>query len=164
MPGLPKIPNPYKKRTGADFSSDAGFFHHPKKDNEDDGRRKKARRDAGREEKKMEKTEQKNWFNLTASPALYCRYAYIDLEDHLAESLFERQRVSVKYEQEFVNPVNPYRLVVCRVLPWHREGFLKALSQLPNKMNLLGFNDYQDFCREYLDRSENWMLGIRMTA
>ena len=164
MPGLPKIPNPYKKRTGAGISSDAGFFHHPKKDNGDDGRRKKARRDAGREEKKMEKTEQKNWFNLTVSPALYCRYAYIDLEDHLAESLFERQRVSVKYEQEFMNPVNPYRLVVCRVLPWHREGFLKALSQLPNKMNLLGFNDYQDFCREYLDRSENWMLGIRMTA
>ncbi len=110
------------------------------------------------------KTEQKNWFNLTVSPALYCRYAYIDLEDHLAESLFERQHVSVKYEQEFVNPINSYRLVICRVLPWHREGFLKALSQLPNKMNLLGFNDYQDFCREYLDYSENWMMGKQMTA
>ena len=112
----------------------------------------------------MEKTEQKNWFNLTASPSLYCRYAYIDLGDHLADSLFRRQNISVKFEQEFSNRVSPYRLIICRVLPWHREGFLKALSQLPNKMNLLGFNDYQDFCREYLDRSENWMLGRQMTA
>ena len=110
------------------------------------------------------KTEQKNWFNLTVPPALYCRYAYIDLEDHLADSLFARQNVAVKYEQEFVNPINPYRLVICKVLPWQRDGFLKALSELPNKMNLLGFNDYQGFCRKYLDYSENWMLGKRLTA
>ena len=111
-----------------------------------------------RREAKEEKTmEQKNWFNLTQSPALYCRYAYIDLEDHLADSLFERQNISVHFEQEFENPVNGYRLIVCRILPWYREGFLTALSQLPNKMKLLGFNDYQDFCREYLDYSESWM-------
>ena len=28
--------------------------------------------------------EQKNWINITKSPSLYCRYAYFDLEDHLA--------------------------------------------------------------------------------
>ena len=73
--------------------------------------------------------EQKNWINITRSPSLYCRYAYFDLEDHLADSLFERENVAVKYEQEFVNPVNNYRLVICRVLPWHRDGFLKALDE-----------------------------------
>ena len=46
--------------------------------------------------------EQKNWINITRSPSLYCRYAYFDLEDHLADSLFERENVAVKYEQEFV--------------------------------------------------------------
>ena len=76
--------------------------------------------------------EQKNWINITKSPALYCRYAYFDLQDHLADSLFARQNVTVKYEQEFVNPINPYRLVICKVLPWHREGFLHALGELPN--------------------------------
>lgn len=109
-------------------------------------------------------TEQKNWFNLTTSPALYCRYAYFDLEDHLAESLFEREHVTVRYEQEFHNPVSPYRLVVCKVLPWHREGFLKALKKLPGKMNRLGFDDYQDFCRTYLDYSEKWMTERARTA
>ena len=108
--------------------------------------------------------EQKNWCNLTVSPSLYCRYAYIDLGDHLADSLFRRQNISVKFEQEFSNKVSPYRLVICKVLPWHREGFLKALGQLPNKMNLLGFNDYQDFCREYLDDTENWLNGSLQTA
>ena len=108
--------------------------------------------------------EQKNWINLTVSPSLYSHYAYFDLEDHLADSLFARQHVAVKYEQEFVNPINHYRLVICRVLPWHREGFLKAMSELPCKMNLLGFNDYQDFCREYLDFSENWIMGRLQTA
>ena len=107
---------------------------------------------------------QKNWFNLTVAPSLYCRYAYIDLGDHLADSLFRRQNISVKFEQEFSNKVSPYRLIVCKVLPWHREGFLKAVEQLPDKMNLLGFNDYQDFCREYLDDTENWLTGSLQTA
>ena len=119
------------------------------------------RASGGRERKNM---EQKNWFNLTVSPSLYCRYAYIDLGDHLADSLFRRQNISVKFEQEFSNKVSPYRLVICKVLPWYREGFLKALGQLPNKMNLLGFNDYQDFCREYLDDTENWLNGSLQTA
>ena len=119
-----------------------------------------------KEKKTMEQKnyEQKNWFNLTVSPSLYCRYAYIDLEDHLADSLFERQNISVRFEREFENPINGYRLIICKVLPWHREGFLKALSQLPNKMNLLGFTDYQDFCRDYLEYSENWMLEKLQTA
>ena len=107
---------------------------------------------------------QKNWFNLTVSPSLYCRFAYFDLGDHLADSLFRRQRVSVKVEQEFSNQVSPYRLIVCKVLPWHREGFLKALGQLQDKMNLLGFTDYEDFCREYLDDTEHWMTENRRTA
>ena len=75
-----------------------------------------------------------------------------------------RQNVTVKYEREFVNPINPYRLVICRVLPWHRDGFLKALGQLPDKMSLLGFTDYRQFCREYLDYSENWMMEKLLTA
>ena len=65
----------------------------------------------------------KNWFNLTTSPSLYCRYAYFDLEDHLADSLFERRHVPVRYEREFQNQINGYRLIICKVLPWHREGF-----------------------------------------
>ena len=31
-------------------------------------------------------------------------------------------------------------------------------------MNLLGFTDYQDFCRDYLEYSENWMLEKLQTA
>lgn len=36
------------------------------------------------------------------------RYAYIDLGDHLADSLLRRQNISVKFEQEFSNKVGPY--------------------------------------------------------
>ena len=106
----------------------------------------------------------KNWFNLTTSPSLYCRYAYFDLEDHLADSLFERRHVPVRYEREFQNQINGYRLIICKVLPWHRDDFLKALGELPGKMDLLGFSDYQDFCRDYLDYSESWMAGQLETA
>ncbi len=128
--------------------------------------KRKTRAGRHKEKRNMEqkKYEQKNWFNLTVSPSLYCRYAYIDLEDHLADSLFQRQNISVRFEREFQNPINGYRLIICKILPWHRDGFLKALSELPNKMNLLGFNDYQDFCRDYLDYSETWMQEKLCTA
>ena len=31
-------------------------------------------------------------------------------------------------------------------------------------MNLLGFTDYEDFCRDYLDESEQWMSQQLMSA
>ena len=107
---------------------------------------------------------QKNWFRLPAFPGVYCRFAYFDIVDHLADSLFARQNISVKYEREFSNPVSPYHLVVCKVRVWERDGFLKAVGQLANKMNLLGFNDYQAFCRDYLDYSEDWLAGRLKSA
>ena len=103
-------------------------------------------------------------FSFSDVPSPWAGYAYFDTADHMADVLFDHYHVPVKYEREFVNPVNPYRLVICKVLPWHRDNFLKALGELPNKMNLLGFNDYQQFCRDYLDYSEHWMMEKRLTA
>ena len=31
-------------------------------------------------------------------------------------------------------------------------------------MNPLGFNDYEDFCLEYLNDTENWLTGSLQTA
>ena len=67
---------------------------------------------------------QKNWFNLTVAPSLYCRYAYIDLGEHLADSLFRRQNISVKFEQEFSNRVSPY-------LSDHLQGPALAPGRIP---------------------------------
>ena len=100
---------------------------------------------------------QKNFFSIEKFSPFYSWFAYFDTEDFLADSLFERQKISVRYEQEYHNPVNHYRMFICRVPMMQIGRFLKAVGQLPNKMNLLGFTDYEDFCRDYLDESEQWI-------
>ena len=109
-------------------------------------------------------TTVRNHFSIAKAPALFCWYAYIDTVDRLADSLFEQEGITVRKVQEFENKVNYYTLVICKVLPWHREGFLKALDKLPDKMCLLGFRDYDEFCREYLDYSENWLVEKEMKS
>ena len=106
----------------------------------------------------------RNHFIIAKAPTMVCWYAYIDTVDRLADSLFEQEGITVRKVKEFGNKLNYYTLVICKILPWHREGFLKALNKLPDKMCLLGFRDYDDFCREYLDYSENWLAEKEMKS
>ena len=109
-------------------------------------------------------TTVRNHFSIAKAPALFCWYAYIDTVDCLADSLFEQEGITVRKVKEFDNRINYYTLVICKVLPWHREGFLKAMDKLPDKMCLLGFLDYDEFCKEYLDYSENWLVEKEMKS
>ena len=76
-------------------------------------------------------------------------YAYVDLNtdtDYVADSLFFRHKVPVFFGDEMVSDGDKYRVVFCKVKRKYREEFEKALKELPNKMSLLGHNDYESFC------------------
>ena len=80
---------------------------------------------------------------------LFLNYVYVDLntdENYVADSLFYRHKVPVMFGDEMVRDGDKYRLVFCKIRRKYRKEFEKALSEIGNKMSLLGHNDYEAFC------------------
>ena len=85
---------------------------------------------------------------------LYSKFFYADSPDYRADSLFYRHKIPVKYGEEFINDNEKYIIVTCRVRKKYRDTFRKALEELPNKMALLGHNDYAEFCEQFFTKLE----------
>ena len=77
---------------------------------------------------------------------LYAHFAIIDTADCLADQLFIKHQVSVWFGAEFACPDAPYRVILCKCRKRDAEGFLAAVSELPDKMLLCGHTDYLAFC------------------
>ena len=76
-------------------------------------------------------------------------YAYVDLDvdsDYVADSLFYRRKIRVKFREELNRAGDKYRVIFCTVRQKDRKAFEEALEEIPNKMSLLGHNDYVDYC------------------
>ena len=89
---------------------------------------------------------------------LFQRYAYVDLnvdENYVADSLFYRHRIPVRFTGEMVRDRDKYRIIICAVRKKHRLAFEKAMEELKTKMNLLGHTDYEDYCETLMKELES---------
>ena len=80
---------------------------------------------------------------------LYLHYMYVDLnveKDYVADSLFARRQLPVKFGDEMCRDGDKYRAIFCKVNRKHQKAFEEALDEIRNKMSLLGHNDYEDYC------------------
>lgn len=78
------------------------------------------------------------------------RYMYLDTEDFLLGSLLQRDPIPVKYETNLTKENEPYRLVMMKVRVKDESRFLQALAELPAKMLLCGFRDYETHGEELM--------------
>lgn len=79
-------------------------------------------------------------------------YTYVDTSyNYLADALFIKHKVPVKFIKEYVRRGFKYSIIFCKISKKDNDNFLKALEELPNKMLLMGNRDYIDFC-EYLNK------------
>lgn len=85
---------------------------------------------------------------------LNARYGYVDTVDHMADSVFYRRQIPVKFGDEFVKDNEKYIFVMCKVKRKHIEEFEKALSEISNKMNLTGNTDYDAFCEKFMNEMQ----------
>ena len=83
------------------------------------------------------------------------RYLYLDTEDFLLGSLLMRDPVKVKYETCLTKENENYRLVMLKVLRRDETRFLKALEDLPGKMLLCGYRDYESRGEELIAELED---------
>lgn len=78
----------------------------------------------------------------------HLHYAYIDTENYLADSLLNKNDVSVIYGQEYGKEGEKYVILFCKVKRSQKARFERSMLELRNKMLLCGHNDYEEFCKE----------------
>ena len=73
-------------------------------------------------------------------------FMYMDAADEYhADSLFEKNEVHIRFRNKvFISPDGRYRFVYCSVPKAEVGRFEKAMSELPTRMLLLGYEDYVD--------------------
>ncbi len=92
-----------------------------------------------------------------SGPVRYCRlgdrhlfsfeYVYIDSDEYLADDLFIRHGVNVRYGAEYGHPKHPgYRIIHCHIEKQDEEEFRKALDELESKMLITGHDGYDKMC------------------
>ena len=70
----------------------------------------------------------------------------IDVPEYLADSLFIQEQVRVDFGSEYGKRGSPYIMIFCKVRKRDEGRFLQALDNLGNKMLLMGYTDYREFC------------------
>lgn len=92
--------------------------------------------------------EYKNYLQLRKFSLRYVYYCIIDADEYLADELFIRHKVKVKFEHEYAKHGTKYLCIFCKIKKKDKLKFLQALEELKSKMLLLGYLDYQKFCEE----------------
>ena len=80
-------------------------------------------------------------------------YLYVDLnvdEGYVADSLFYRRKVPVRFEEEMAKDGDQYRIIFCKVRNKYQKAFEEALAEIKTKMFLLGHNDYENYCHQLM--------------
>lgn len=79
-----------------------------------------------------------------------CSYAFIDNGNYLADQLFIKHKIPVKFGKELKSTDSQYIIICCDIKKRHEKEFLVALSELRRRMILLGYYDYDDYCESVL--------------
>ena len=98
-------------------------------------------------------------FEITGGPSLYCSFAYIDTEDHVADVLFTCEHVDAEIRNEYILRNSPYRIVECRVPISQRESFLDCMDLLPAAMECNGMTDFEDYSRNFMEKADRMLAG-----
>lgn len=79
-------------------------------------------------------------------------FMFFDTDEYLADTLFIRQRITVKFRGEYQAPDSAYIAIFCSVRKKDEDKFIEALRDLPDKMTLFGHTDFLSVCTSFFDQ------------
>lgn len=87
-----------------------------------------------------------NYINLKKPSFWYEHFCFIDVKDYLADALFAKYKVHVRFGAEYNKEGSDYAFIFCKVPKKEADKFREALEELKWKMMLLGHPDYPEIC------------------
>lgn len=109
-------------------------------------------------------TEIKNYLSLERFSQRHKYFAFLDAREYLADGLFIKHQVTVKFMQEYARDDSPYLIIFCRIKKRDEGAFLEALRELPNKMLPCGYPDYPAQCHDFMEKIETHRTKERMRS
>lgn len=89
----------------------------------------------------------------TDKKTLFRRYfMYADTKELRASRFFYERGIHVRFIKQYKNEAEPYRIVVCSVSTKDTGKFADAIQELSRTMNLIGYNDYDEWCDKTFDK------------
>ena len=71
-----------------------------------------------------------NYLKLKTFSPFSSSYVFLDCDEYLADQLFIKHKVPVKFGGEFVRDDSRYRIISCTIRKKYEQSFLKALSEM----------------------------------
>lgn len=99
--------------------------------------------------------EAKNFFSIKTLIPFRLKYMYIDLPEYLADEIFVKDKLPVKYGNEYENKNEKYNFIFCTIWKKDREKFETCMKQLVNKMLILRHTDYIEFCNKFFEETKS---------
>lgn len=87
---------------------------------------------------------------------LYDFYCFVDTSEYLADGIFFKNHITVRFGTEFVREGTSYRFIFCKIRKKDRSIFLQSMEELKKKMLLTGNIDYERFCEKITMSMNRW--------
>lgn len=82
-------------------------------------------------------------------------FAYMDTADiYRADDLFRKYRIRVRFKREWQSPEGRYRIVFCSIPKKQVSLFEQVMEELPKRMMILGYDDYEEVWRQTIRPAE----------
>ena len=79
-------------------------------------------------------------------------FMYIDSKYYFADDLFIKNKIKVKYLEDFTYITDPrYKIMLVKVKDSKSYLFVKSMEELKDIMIDRGYDDYEDVCGKVLD-------------
>lgn len=92
---------------------------------------------------------------------LYDYFAYFDTKEYLADNVFIKHEVKVRFMQEYAHEDTEHLVILCKCRKKDSVAFCAALEGLPDKMLICGHRDYLEFCKDIKTKAEDGLKQIR---
>lgn len=80
------------------------------------------------------------------------KYVYIDTKDYKADNIIVNDKIKMKIIKEFHKEGERYCLIYCKVRKDDAIRFELAMEKLKSKMLVCGYNDYERYCENTLNK------------
>lgn len=81
-------------------------------------------------------------------------FVYIDTPEYKADHIFIKNKIAIKFDQEFQKEGDKYILVVCSCKKQDLEKFLMSMEELERNMLICGNTDYKECCKKMWETIE----------
>ena len=73
--------------------------------------------------------EKMNYIEIRKMSLLYYHYCFVDTNEYLADGIFYKNRITVRFGAEFVREGASYRFIFCKIYKKDRNIFLQSMEE-----------------------------------